>query len=105
MLESATQKIKISGNILTTKTFEDDLHHDRRNRFLGPCLVSRKKMKRKKKRILVGSVVCRRASSWSTDNPNSNKKKMVYIKQGIPFLDESSGNRIPRQTVERETEV
>jgi hypothetical protein len=48
MLESATQKIKISGNILTTKTFEDDLHHDRRNRFLGPCLVSRKKMKRKK---------------------------------------------------------
>jgi hypothetical protein len=49
MLESATQKIKISGNILTTKTFEDDLHHDRRNRFLGPCLVSRKKMKRKKK--------------------------------------------------------
>jgi hypothetical protein len=33
----------------TTKTFEDDLHHDRRNRFLGPCLVSRKKMKRKKK--------------------------------------------------------
>jgi hypothetical protein len=49
MLESATQKIKISGNILTTKTFEDDLHHDRRDRFLGPCLVSRKKIERKKK--------------------------------------------------------